>query len=271
MKSTAVLQSLTVCIALLSGCEHDERPSAPAPAPANRNLTDALIVKYLSDPSCEELEAAVRIAQGVAARRGIVLSYLRSGALDVHVFKLDRTYPLDEVSQLAAALKASDPTIEYAVPSVRMYPTSDMEPNLTHGDSTVATNQCCQFRSAFTIKDRFAQPADVFIAGEPITLEMQVRNVSAWPQTMPSLDRCDPVVFTVSDRSGQTGWASLDGRACGAGGSSFPFAPGETKVFAAEWRQQVRGGALAREGPYTAHATDRVNCEMHHSAGFTIQ
>lgn len=80
------------------------------------DVTDQLIVKYLTDLSPGELERATERASDVAAGLGIELSYFRAGALGTHVFKLGREYSVDEVAALAVALEAADPTVEYAEP-----------------------------------------------------------------------------------------------------------------------------------------------------------
>jgi hypothetical protein len=79
-------------------------------------LTDQIIVKYVTDMSGPALQQAIHRARSIAARFGIELSYFRARALGTHVFRMDRSYPVATIEDFAAALEADDPTVVYAEP-----------------------------------------------------------------------------------------------------------------------------------------------------------
>lgn len=89
---------------------------AAAEIGALSELTDGLIVKYPTDLTDSQLQQAIASAQDVGRRLGMELSDLRAGALGMHVFKLDRQYPVENVEGLAMELEAADSLVEFAEP-----------------------------------------------------------------------------------------------------------------------------------------------------------
>jgi serine protease len=82
---------------------------------------DGIIVRYRTAQQAAALSARILTIQDVASRRGLSATYARSGALGIHVMKLDRTLPVAEAELLAAQIEATDPNVEYAEPDRRMY------------------------------------------------------------------------------------------------------------------------------------------------------
>ena len=85
--------------------------------------TDRLIVKYRGAPAGASAMATLaqrgalhRSAVAAAARRGLAMQWLRAGALDQQVMKLERRLPLAEMQALANQIMADDPQVEYAEP-----------------------------------------------------------------------------------------------------------------------------------------------------------
>jgi intracellular proteinase inhibitor BsuPI len=139
------------------------------------------------------------------------------------------------------------------------------------GCSESESEPCAPFTSALAIKDKFDQVADVFTVGELIRFDLQITNWNRDSATLGGPDGCSLVLFSVSDRVGETVWTSNDGIYCFAVPIAVTFAPGETKNFGLEWPQRVREGSQASEGPYTVHASGRQGSCLFGSAGFTIQ
>ena len=91
--------------------------------------TDRIIVKYRSGiagaaanaPALQRL-ALHRGAQDAAARRGLALQWLRTGALDQHVMRLDQRLAQADVQRLAQEIMAGDPNVEYAEPDRILQP-----------------------------------------------------------------------------------------------------------------------------------------------------
>jgi serine protease len=94
----------------------------PAAAPAG-GAAAGIIVKYRNEERGAALDARVLAADNAVKRRGATLRYGRSGALGIHVLKLDRTYPLTQAQDFAREIKNADPNVEYAEPDTIMYPT----------------------------------------------------------------------------------------------------------------------------------------------------
>jgi serine protease len=87
-----------------------------AAAQARDELIDGIIVRFRTAQTGVALNARVRAAQVVAAQRGLTVSYLRSGALGIHVLRLGQKIPLADVEELAKQIAANDPIVEYAEP-----------------------------------------------------------------------------------------------------------------------------------------------------------
>jgi hypothetical protein len=85
-------------------------------------LVDGLIVKWRTEQSGDALKARVASADSVARKRGIRLRYERSGALGIHVLKLDKARPAAQVEALAREIAANDPELEYAEADEIMQP-----------------------------------------------------------------------------------------------------------------------------------------------------
>jgi serine protease len=108
-----------------AGGTADTMAAAPAALQgANESLaTDRIIVKYRSGiaGAAASAQAAQRLAlhrgaQDAAARLGLAMRWLRTGALDQHVMRLDQRLAQADVQRLAQEIMAADPNVEYAEP-----------------------------------------------------------------------------------------------------------------------------------------------------------
>src|SRR4051812_40627441 len=97
-----------------------------AASAADGGFTDRIIVKYRAaaagaaapNPSPD---VQVRGTEMPAARLGVQLSRVRTTALGSQVLKADRRLSIDEATQLARDIAASDPNVEYAEPDRMMH------------------------------------------------------------------------------------------------------------------------------------------------------
>src|SRR3954468_909675 len=99
-----------------------------ASAAAAGGFTDRIIVKYRTAPAATTAAAAASAADAqargtdmAAARLGVQLNRLRTTALGSQVLKVDRRLSIDEATQLARDIAASDPNVEYAEPDRMMH------------------------------------------------------------------------------------------------------------------------------------------------------
>jgi len=106
--------------------------------------TDRLIVRYRADSATTTATGAfpssrAQAAAAVAANRhGVVMNHLRQMGSGAQVFKLNRALRHADVLTLAAALRAGDPSIEYAEPDRLMQAT--LVPNDTYYTQQWALN-----------------------------------------------------------------------------------------------------------------------------------
>ena len=85
------------------------------------DTTDRIIVKYRTAPATALAQSAqLHGADLPAARLGVTLSHLRTTALGSQVLKVDRRMSIDEATQLARDIAASDPNVEFAEPDRMM-------------------------------------------------------------------------------------------------------------------------------------------------------
>ncbi|MEO8016603.1 MAG: S8 family peptidase [Pseudomonadota bacterium] len=91
-------------------------------AAADGGFTDRIIVKYRTtavDATAQAEQA--RTTALPAARFGVTMNRVRTTALGSQVLKLDRRLSIDEATQLANNIAASDPNVEYAEPDRMMH------------------------------------------------------------------------------------------------------------------------------------------------------
>ncbi|MED5622044.1 S8 family peptidase [Ideonella sp. BN130291] len=144
MQLSACAAAVTMMLATTvwaGGSETTFGATATSAAQAQAEPTDRMIVKYRDVQATIARSArlgpvrADRLAalQAFASQHGAVLSHLRNNALGAHILKLDRRLSPEQAAALAARLKASDPSIEYAEPD------RIMQPLLTPNDSQFAS------------------------------------------------------------------------------------------------------------------------------------
>jgi serine protease len=84
-------------------------------------FTDRIIVKYRAAGAGAQTAATqMRGTELPAARFGVTLNHLRTTALGSQVIKIDRRMSIEEATQLARDIAASDPNVEYAEPDRMM-------------------------------------------------------------------------------------------------------------------------------------------------------
>jgi hypothetical protein len=132
--------------------------------------------------------------------------------------------------------------------------------------------KCGGFVSTLTIKDRMQQPVSSFIAGEPITFEMQITNGSSNVLELSSGSECTQG-FYVTDRSNNTVWYSGDGVACTMEMRTHQLAPGASISFSRQWTQTNRSGQPVPAGQYTVYTADSTECSgaLDQSEALSIQ
>ncbi|MGQ0698321.1 MAG: BsuPI-related putative proteinase inhibitor [Panacagrimonas sp.] len=132
---------------------------------------------------------------------------------------------------------------------------------------------CSPFTSTLAIKDRMNQVVSTFSAGEIISFEARVTNGSTSAQTLTTRNACAQVGFEASNSSAQIVWGSNDGITCGAALIDVTYAPGETKVYTAQWDQELQNNTQAPVGQYSVRSVDITQCSsaIDKTANFTLQ
>lgn len=132
---------------------------------------------------------------------------------------------------------------------------------------------CQNLSSTLAIKDRMGQPAGNFAPGEEITFEASVTNNSSSAITVTKSSGCPQLAFEAYRSTFQTDWFSADGEVCTQALVDVTYAPGETRLFTAQWQQKLCGDSPAPSGQYTVRTQDTTQCwaRIDKSAGFTIQ
>jgi serine protease len=108
-----LLGAFLSCTPLVAVAVMEEQSAAAQP---QNELIDGIIVRYRTKQSGAALSARARALRNVAAQSGINASYLRSGALGIHVYRLGEKKSVADVERLARQIEASDPNVEYAEP-----------------------------------------------------------------------------------------------------------------------------------------------------------
>jgi hypothetical protein len=76
-----------------------------------------VIVKFTLDLEGDALDQHLDAVDEAAARRGIDLDYVREGALATHVWRFEQTISRTRAEQLALAISAQVPDVQYAEPN----------------------------------------------------------------------------------------------------------------------------------------------------------
>lgn len=76
-----------------------------------------VIVRFNVDLEGDALDQHLEAVDEVAARRGIGLDYVREGALATHVWRFEQTISRTRAEQLALAISAQVPDVQYAEPN----------------------------------------------------------------------------------------------------------------------------------------------------------
>ena len=91
---------------------------------ASKDATHQLIVKFRDGASAAKAgPESRRYFSDMSFLAGAELNFVREMGTGAQVFALPQALPLDEVKAIAQRI-ANDPTVEYAEPDVRMYPTA---------------------------------------------------------------------------------------------------------------------------------------------------
>ncbi|MCS6948055.1 MAG: BsuPI-related putative proteinase inhibitor [Steroidobacteraceae bacterium] len=108
------------------------------------------------------------------------------------------------------------------------------------------------FDTTLVLRDSTGATRHDFRLGEPIVLELRVRNRGDWPVTLHFNDarQFDFVVFRAG--SAQVAWQWSEGRAFAQVLTELRFEPRETLTFRIEWNQLTRDGRAAPPGTYEA-------------------
>ena len=121
------LSSIVAAVALVAaggGAQAGGADVGLRAADARPDHTDQLIIKY-RDGSAAQARANLQTmaaAHEVANRAGVQMRSLRRTHGDAHVMKLDRRLEVGQLAQIARAMAAADPDIEYAEPDRLMRP-----------------------------------------------------------------------------------------------------------------------------------------------------
>ncbi len=150
--------------------------------------------------------------------------------------------------------------------------------NFTGSVATTNTGLCNDFSVTLVTTDSLGS-ASTFSIGTPITLQMQVTNLSDQDQTLTEEFNCGGLPFTIFDVSGNSVFINPDPRlACPTMLSPYHFAPGQTQTLTAVWKQTTNNGTQFPTGKYTVTATlSTVDCtgvsgnSLSQSTDFQIQ
>ena len=143
-------------------------------------------------------------------------------------------------------------------------------------DVSAGTGMCGQFASQLNVEDKFKQPSEIFIIGEPITFSVRITNRGPAPATL-SYDGCSSIRFVVLDeRRNENVLDTLpEGTACTQLLRSIGYAAGETKELELEWSQtRSSDDHQVSPGEYTVNARDRsVECrgDLDRAESFAIR
>lgn len=134
---------------------------------------------------------------------------------------------------------------------------------------------CQSFTSTLVIKNQAGQEISEFLPGQAIFFESRVTNNGSSAVTLTQADGCPQIRFEVYNDADAPNivWGSLDGTACTQALTPVTFAPGETKVFPAQWDQALCDHHQAPAGQYTVRTQDSTECWAHidTEASFTLQ
>jgi hypothetical protein len=150
--------------------------------------------------------------------------------------------------------------------------------NFTGSIATTNSSLCSDFSTVLVTTGSLGS-ASTFSTGTPITLQMQVTNISDQDQTLTEEFNCGGLPFTVVDVSGKSVYINPDPRlACPTMLSPYHFAPGQTQTLSAVWNQTTNNGAQVPAGRYSVTATlPTTECNsatgnsLSQSADFQIQ
>lgn len=127
--------------------------------------------------------------------------------------------------------------------------------NFTGSVATTNTSLCNDFNVALVTTDSLGS-ASTFSVGTPITLQMQVTNLSDQDQTLTEEFNCGGLPFTIYDALGNSVFIHPDPRlACPTVLSPYHFAPGQTQTLTAVWNQTTNNGTQVPTGKYSVTAT----------------
>ncbi len=101
--------------------------------------------------------------------------------------------------------------------------------------------------SRFVIKDKFGQESDVFVAGDEITFELHVVNVTAGEV---SYQATPPVNSFVVKQEADEIWSQHNGMMFMQAITTGKIAPAEALIFTAKWFGKDNDDALLQSGRY---------------------
>jgi hypothetical protein len=91
------------------------------------------------------------------------------------------------------------------------------------------------------LKDKFGNPENTFVQGDPVSLELSITNNNQEPETLTS--GCSLTIdFTVSEIDGPELWRLSHNLGCFAIVTNLTLAPGETNTEKFDWDQTADYG-----------------------------